>query len=168
MLPNLSEVVEFKINLDALAEISGFENEVITKYIGLPEPYIHWEAVATTYFFTFHPKLLFSLLITDNNTIEMGADYLKIIGISQVFMCIEMLTTGAFHGWGKTTIPATISVIFNVLRIPAALFFISSISNQVSSVWWSISLSSIAKGIIMTMLFTYLLKSFINKKSTVQ
>lgn len=49
----LSEKPEFKIDLDALPEISGFKNDVVVKYIGLPEPYIHWEAVATTYFFTF-------------------------------------------------------------------------------------------------------------------
>ncbi len=49
----LDEKPEFKVNLETFADISGFNNEVIVKYIGLPEPYIHWEAVATTYFFIF-------------------------------------------------------------------------------------------------------------------
>ncbi len=49
----LDEKPEFEINLEALPQISGFENEVIVDYIGLPESYVHWEAVATTYFFIF-------------------------------------------------------------------------------------------------------------------
>ena len=49
----LHEKPEFKINLQALPEISGFQNSVVVDYIGLPEPYIQWEAVATTYFFIF-------------------------------------------------------------------------------------------------------------------
>jgi Mlc titration factor MtfA (ptsG expression regulator) len=44
---------EFGINLQALPEISGFQNSDIVDYIGLPEPYIQWEAVATSYFFIF-------------------------------------------------------------------------------------------------------------------
>ena len=44
---------EFKLDIATLPEISGFENEVIVEYIGLPESYIQWEAVATTYFFSF-------------------------------------------------------------------------------------------------------------------
>ncbi len=49
----LEEKPEFKINLQVLPEISGFQNSVVIEYIGLPEPYIQWEAVATTYFFIF-------------------------------------------------------------------------------------------------------------------
>jgi Mlc titration factor MtfA (ptsG expression regulator) len=44
---------EFEVNLQALPEISGFQNSDIVDYVGLPEPYIQWEAVATTYFFIF-------------------------------------------------------------------------------------------------------------------
>ncbi len=49
----LEKTPEFDITLQALPEISGFQNSVVIDYIGLPEPYIQWEAVATTYFFNF-------------------------------------------------------------------------------------------------------------------
>ncbi len=49
----LNHPPEFDINLQALPEVSSFQNSVIVDYIGLPEPYIQWEAVATVYFFTF-------------------------------------------------------------------------------------------------------------------
>lgn len=128
-------------------------------------PIVTFIGLITTYFFMVHPEFLFSLLINDLDTISMGVNYLRIIGLSQVFMCIEMLTTGAFYGWGKTKTPASISIVFTVLRIPLALLLISTVSNQVSSVWWSISLSSIIKGVVITLLFIYLLKSFIKKNN---
>lgn len=49
----VDQTPEFDVNLQALPEISGFKNSVVVDYIGLPEPYIQWEAVATTYFFSF-------------------------------------------------------------------------------------------------------------------
>lgn len=49
----IDKTPEFDINLQALPEISGFQNSIVVDYVGLPEPYIQWEAVATTYFFTF-------------------------------------------------------------------------------------------------------------------
>ncbi len=49
----LDNQTEFKVDLKALPEISGFQNSDIVEYIGLPDAYINWEAVAITYFFTF-------------------------------------------------------------------------------------------------------------------
>lgn len=154
---------------NALTTISGKAygaknyNAQWTSYLaGLP--IVSLIGIVTTYFFVVHPEKLYAVLINDFETINMGISYLRIIGYSQIFMCIEMLSTGAFYGWGKTYIPALISIVFTVLRIPLALMLISEVSNQVSSVWWSISLSSIIKGIAITLLFIYLLKSFLNKK----
>ena len=35
-----------------------------------------------------------------------GADYLRILGYSQLFMCLEITTTGAFSGFGNTITPS--------------------------------------------------------------
>ena len=68
-------------------------------------------------------------------------------------MCLEITTTGAFFGVGKTMIPSVISTIFTGLRVPAAL--------GVDGVWWSISLSSVVKGILLVIAFYFMvLKSF--------
>ena len=53
--------------------------------------------------------------------IKQGADYLRILGYSQLFMCLEITTTGAFFGVGKTMTPSVISTIFTGLRVPAAI-----------------------------------------------
>ncbi|MCK4503725.1 MAG: MATE family efflux transporter, partial [Desulfuromonadales bacterium] len=66
------------------------------------------------------PGLLFSVFLQEPESIEMGKDYLMILGLSQIFMCIEMITAGAYHGMGLTRISATVSVIFTSLRIPLA------------------------------------------------
>jgi len=79
-----------------------------------------------------------------------------------------MVTTGAFFGWGKTNIPAITSISLTVLRIPMALLFIQLWSNSLVSVWWSISISSMAKGIILTALFIILFKPFLRDRNTMK
>ncbi len=49
----LGQGADLHVDPNAFEAISGFANADIVAYIGLPEAYIHWDAVATTYFFTF-------------------------------------------------------------------------------------------------------------------
>ena len=106
------------------------------------------------------PESLFSLFLSEKESIEMGRDYLIILGYSQLFMCLELMATGAFFGWGRTNIPAITGISLTLLRIPMALLFIHFWSNSLSSVWWSISISSMAKGSILVLLFVIMFKSF--------
>lgn len=109
------------------------------------------------------PKTLFSIFLTDPQSLAMGREYLIILGFSQLFMCMELMATGAFFGWGRTHIPAITGISLTLLRIPMALAFIHLWRNSLSSVWWSISISSIAKGIILVALYIILFKIFIRK-----
>ena len=106
------------------------------------------------------PESLFSLFLSEPESIKMGRDYLIILGYSQLFMCLELMATGAFFGWGRTNIPAITGISLTLLRIPMALLFIHFWSNSLSSVWWSISISSMAKGSILVFLFIMMFKSF--------
>ncbi len=94
---------------------------------------------------------------SEKETIEVGRGYLSILGYSQMFMCLEITMVGAFSGLGRTYLPNAIVIIFTALRIPMALLFSSQLG--ISGVWWSISLSSIVKGIILVALFFILSKS---------
>jgi len=109
------------------------------------------------------PGFLFSIFLSDAESIAMGREYLIILGFSQLFMCMELMATGAFFGWGRTNIPAIIGILFTVLRIPMALVFIDFWKNELSSVWWSISISSMAKGVLLVTLYIVLFKLFIKK-----
>ena len=88
--------------------------------------------------------------------IALGISYLSIVGFSQLFMCAEITTSGAFNGMGKTLQPTVISIIFTSLRIPIALILIPLLG--LNGIWWSISLTSIAKGILVVILFLIVLK----------
>jgi len=107
---------------------------------------------------------LFSIFLHDPQSVAMGREYLIILGFSQLFMVMEMMATGAFFGWGKTNIPAITGIALTVLRIPMALLFIELWNNALSSVWWSISISSMAKGMVLVVLYIVLFKSFIRGK----
>ena len=109
-------------------------------------------------------KPLFSIFLSDPGSVAMGREYLVILGFSQLFMVLELMSTGAFFGWGKTNIPAITGIILTVMRIPMAYAFISLWQNALSSVWWSISISSMAKGTVLMVLFIVLFRSFIRKQ----
>lgn len=108
---------------------------------------------------------LFSIFLSDPKSVAMGSEYLVILGFSQLFMVLELMATGAFFGWGKTNIPAITGIGLTVLRIPMALAFIGLWHNTLSSVWWSISISSMAKGILLVMLYIVLFKSFMRSQN---
>ncbi len=80
--------------------------------------------------------------------IALGVDYLRILGYSQLFMCMEILTAGAFSAYGKTLPPSVISILFTSMRIPMAIF-LGKTALGLNGVWASISLSSVFKGIVL-------------------
>ena len=114
--------------------------------------------IFATCLLTFGASPVFRLFIPyDKEAIDMGVTYLRILGLSQFFMVVEIATQGAFNGLGKTIPPAFIGILFNGLRIPAALI-LSSTSLGLNGVWWSISISSVCKGIILVTWYIILLK----------
>lgn len=99
-----------------------------------------------TLVFLFVPDVLIGLFVDDPTTIEIGANYLRIIGISLIFASLEMIGNGYFSGLGLPKIPATISIVFTVARIPLALALEPYLG--IDAIWWSIALSSIIKGLV--------------------
>lgn len=106
--------------------------------------------IGATCLLIFFGEPIFRLFIpNDEEAIVEGAIYLKILGVSQFFMCIEIATAGAFYGLGKTIPPAIVGILFNVLRIPGSIILSKYTSLGLKGVWWSVSLSSILKGIVL-------------------
>ena len=62
-----------------------------------------------------------------------------------------MVSNGLFTGLGKPKIPATISIIFTVLRIPMALVLIKYYG--INGIWWSIAISSVLKGVAAYLIY---------------
>lgn len=105
--------------------------------------------------FLLFPSQLFTIFIQDEIIISEGIYYMRIIGLSQIFMCIELLTVGAFNGIGKTYIPPIFSISITVLRIPLAIILSQPHLFNLNGVWLSISMTSILKGIILVGWFKF-------------
>ena len=111
--------------------------------------------------FVFFGEGIFSIFVPERAAYEAGGQYLLILGFSQLFMMLEITTQGMFNGLGRTTPPAIISISFNTLRVPLAIFL--GTRTGVTGVWWAISVTSVFKGII---LFTwyFILQKKLSKK----
>ena len=88
------------------------------------------------------PQLIFQVFIQEAEVLPMGVDYLRILGVSQLFMCMEITTAGAFSGLGKTLPPSIVSITLTGARILGRWL-------GLNGVWWAITISSIGKGIVL-------------------
>lgn len=104
--------------------------------------------VFTTFVLIAFPEVLFRIFITEKDVIPMGVDYLRILGVSQLFMCTEMASAGAFQGIGRTMPPSLTSAVLTSIRIPLAAV-LGTTALQLNGIWWSISISSILKGTVL-------------------
>ena len=109
--------------------------------------------IINTLVLVFLGKYIFSIFINEGESILKGTDYLKILGYSQLFMCIEIIITGIFRGLGKTLVPSMVSIILTGSRLPIAYIISKPNILGIDGVWWSISISSILKGIILLSIF---------------
>lgn len=140
-----------------LAQNLGAQNRkriVKGYYISLAVSFI-WGLLCTLALVLF-PEQLFGLFLDEKALLPMGVSYLVILGYSQLFMCVEMTTAGAFAGLGKTIPPSVISILFTASRIPFA-YFLASTSLGLDGIWWSVSISSMFKGVILCAMFMFYL-----------
>ncbi|MCT4614969.1 MAG: MATE family efflux transporter [Marinifilaceae bacterium] len=106
---------------------------------------------------------IFTIFISEKESVMMGGAYLKIIAISQIFMFTEMICAGVYNGMGKTDTPAIVSVSITSLRIPIAYVLGYYTFLELDGVWWSISITSIIKGLLMYFLLINLFQKLAKK-----
>ena len=99
---------------------------------------------------------LFSIFIREPAVIAGGATYLRIVGLSELFMSYELATTGAFNGLGQTKLPAVIGLVLTAARIPACYLLMPLFG--INGVWWAMTISSMLKGILLVALFRFRLR----------
>ena len=107
--------------------------------------------------FIFLPTPISWLFFHEEEAIRISAEYLVILGFSETFMCIELMTVGALSGLGKTTLCSVISITLTGARIPLAML-LTHIGMGLSGIWWALTISSIAKGIIFYFTFHHIAK----------
>ena len=108
--------------------------------------------IATLVLIIFRHKLFELFTPESQEAIELGANYLFILGLSQAFMAIEIGLAGCFNGMSDTKTPAILGVINNLLRIPIAIVLMPFVG--VYGVWIAMSATSIMKGLVaMTLIY---------------
>lgn len=110
----------------------------------------------------FAQPIFAAFLPDDPVAMQAGANYLRILGYSQLFMVIEIGVTGFFNGIGRTKEPSYSGVVLNLMRIPFAMIFMKYYG--LNGVWIAISLSSILKGVVAYVWFKIILKKEIEPK----
>ncbi len=108
------------------------------------------------------PAPLFKIFITEESVLPIGVSYLRIMGYSQLLMCLEITSAGAFQGMGRPLPPAISGIIGNLARIPMALALSATVLS-LDGVWWSITISSCAKGLVVFTWFLIVLKKYLAK-----
>ena len=115
---------------------------------------ICWAALITIAF-VFFPRQISVLFFHEEEVIRLSVDYLRIIGFSEIFLSVEMMTVGALSGLGRTQLCSLISVGLTVIRIPLALV-LSNTALGLNGIWWALTLSTVSKGIIFYFVFQYI------------
>ena len=108
--------------------------------------------VFTTILLLAFPEALFRIFIQEPDVIPAGAEYLRILGVGQLFMCMELATAGAFQGLGKTFPPSINGIVFTAIRIPLAYILCNS-ALGLNGIWWAITISMIIKGLVLPVWF---------------
>ena len=116
-----------------------------------------WGLIITA-IFVFVPKPIARIFFHEATAIEIAVDYLIIVGLSEAFMCVELMTVGALSGLGKTHLCSVISIIFTGARIPLAILLCRT-ALGLNGIWCAVSSTSIVKGIIFVATFFWITRS---------
>lgn len=106
---------------------------------------ILWGIVCTS-LMVFFPHVIYGFFTDDLMVTQIGENYLRIVGLSETFMILELMISGAFSGLGETIPPSITSIIFTLGRIPAILLILNTF--HLNGIWWVISFSGIIKGLV--------------------
>ena len=115
--------------------------------------------VITTLILVFGGGIIFSLFINEQDAIIKGGMYLKILGYTQIFNCLEIIVCGIFKGLGRTYISSVVVTVLTSLRIPMAYVLSNKSILGLNGIWWSISISTFLKGALLISIFIYLYKN---------
>ena len=126
---------------------AGQLDRVKAGYRSIMKIVLVWGSLCTL-LLVFLPGPIFRIFLNDGAVLPIGIDYLRIMGFSQLFMCAEITTAGAFGGLGNTLPPSSESILLTCMRIPL-LLILTKTPLGLSGIWWSISISSILKGIVL-------------------
>jgi putative MATE family efflux protein len=89
-------------------------------------------------------RALFAFFLPDPALIDMGAAFLRILALCEVFGCLEAISFGAMRGLGRPIPQFVVSIGCNALRVPISYALAHLMG--VSGIWIGISLTASMRG----------------------
>jgi putative MATE family efflux protein len=124
--------------------------------------------IATSLVLYAFARELFMIFIREPDAVLIGTQYVRILALSQLFMCLEISLAGGFNGLRKTLPPAVVGIFFTGLRVPVAYLLARESLLGLEGVWWTITGSSVIKGSLMLIMIILLVRSLHSVKTPVQ
>ena len=121
-----------------------------------------WGLFITLLFVCF-PEQISGVFFHEPTAIATAVGYMIIIGYSEAFMSVELMTVGALSGLGKTHLCSVISITLTSARIPLAIF-LSGTALGLLGLWWALTATSVVKGIVFVMAFYWITARMRNSK----
>jgi putative MATE family efflux protein len=100
------------------------------------------------------PKISVAVFIDEPEVVAVGATYVLLVGMSQLFMAAEVIGLGAYAGMQWTAVPAAIEISLTAARVPLAVWLVS-LGWGVEGVWLAIAGTTVVKGIILATIFAW-------------
>ncbi|MEI7726592.1 MAG: MATE family efflux transporter [Bacteroidota bacterium] len=114
----------------------------------------------------FFGKFMMRMFTDDAVVIEMGGDYLRIIGSFYILFSLMFVINGLLRGAGDTLIPMFISLFsLWIIRIPVAWLLATNPAIGVHGIWWSIPIGWFS-GVILY--YVYYRMGYWKKKAVVK
>lgn len=110
-----------------------------------------WGAFITVIFIAFSEPIM-GLFFYEKEVIPVAVRYIIIVGLSEAFMCVELMAVGAISGLGSTKLCSGISIFFTALRVPIALV-LSNTSLGLDGIWWTLTITTVCKGVFLHIAF---------------
>jgi putative MATE family efflux protein len=98
------------------------------------------------------PKTAVSVFSSDRGVLEAGVTYVLLVGMTQVFMAVEVVMIGAFAGAQWTVVPAALEASLTAARVPLAFWLVSQ-GWGVEGVWVAIASTTVVKATMLALLF---------------
>jgi putative MATE family efflux protein len=106
---------------------------------------------AMTVIFIAFARPLFLFFLPDPVIAEMGASFLRILALCEIFGCLEAISFGSMRGLGRTVPQFAVSVSSNALRVPIA--YALSLSMGVDGIWMGVTITASIRGFLAYLCF---------------
>lgn len=103
--------------------------------------------------FFWNGRELFAVFTSDPALLEVADPYMRILGLCQGAMAVEVTLYGVFAGAGYTLVPAVLSAAVHLLRIPLASWIALHLGYGLDGLAWMITLTCVLRALCLGAVF---------------